>query len=101
MSHTTLSPRSQALLTRVEAWSDAGPVRAVAVKALVTIGGPLVVLAGVAMLVLPGPGLFVIVPVWPAPEPRVCAVVDGAVMLKLPADAPDSAKRAKTAIALV
>ena len=35
-------------------------MRAIAVKMLVTVGGPLVVLAGVAMLVLPGPGLVVI-----------------------------------------
>jgi uncharacterized protein (TIGR02611 family) len=60
VSHTTLSPRAQALVTHVETWSDGGPVRAVAVKALVTVGGPLVVVAGVAMLVLPGPGLVVI-----------------------------------------
>lgn len=60
MSHASLSPRAQALLTRVEAWSNAGPVRAVAVKVFVTIGGPLFVLAGIAMLVLPGPGLVVI-----------------------------------------
>jgi hypothetical protein len=43
----------------------------------------------------------VIVPVCPAPEPRVCAVVDEPEMLKLAADAPDPAKRAKAAIALV
>ena len=60
LSHPSLSPRSQALLTRIDGWSDAGPVRAVAVKALVTVGGPLVALVGVAMLVLPGPGLVVI-----------------------------------------
>ena len=60
MSHPSLGPRAQALLVRVETWSNAGPVRAVAVKALVTIVGPLLVLAGVAMLVLPGPGLLVI-----------------------------------------
>jgi uncharacterized protein (TIGR02611 family) len=60
LSHTTLPPRAQALLTQVEAWSDAGPLRAIAVKVLVTVGGPLVVLAGIAMLVLPGPGLVVI-----------------------------------------
>ena len=60
MSHATLSPRAQLLLTRIETWSSSGPVRAVAVRVLVTVGGPLVVLAGVAMLVLPGPGLVVI-----------------------------------------
>ncbi|QWF23637.1 PGPGW domain-containing protein [Nocardioides sp. LMS-CY] len=55
-----LSPRAHALVTRVEGWSSAGPVRAVAVKTLVTIGGPLLIVAGVLMLVLPGPGLLVI-----------------------------------------
>jgi hypothetical protein len=48
------------LLARLEAWSHAGGARAVAVKVSVSIGGPLVILAGVAMLVLPGPGLVVI-----------------------------------------
>ncbi|GAA1790673.1 hypothetical protein GCM10009795_040400 [Nocardioides hankookensis] len=56
----SLSPRAHALLTRIEAWSDAGPVRAAVVKVMVTVGGPLVIAAGVAMLVLPGPGLVVI-----------------------------------------
>lgn len=60
MPDHSLSPRAHALLTRIETWSDAGPVRAVAVKVLVTIGGPLVIAAGIAMLVLPGPGLVVI-----------------------------------------
>ncbi|WP_395693123.1 PGPGW domain-containing protein [Nocardioides sp.] len=57
---TQLSPRSQALLDRIDAWAERSRVRAVAVKVGVTIGGPLVILAGVAMLVLPGPGLVVI-----------------------------------------
>src|SRR3954451_19840593 len=56
----SLSPRAQALLTRIESWSDAGPVRAVVVKVMVTVAGPLIIAAGVAMLVLPGPGLVVI-----------------------------------------
>ncbi|MBA2956280.1 hypothetical protein GON03_18230 [Nocardioides sp. MAH-18] len=60
MSHPTLPPRAQAVVDRFETWSDAGPARRVGVQALVTIGGPLVVLAGIAMLVLPGPGLVVI-----------------------------------------
>src|SRR6478752_3195284 len=60
MTESHLSPRAHALLTRIETWSNAGPVRAVVVKVLVTIGGPLVIAAGVAMLVLPGPGLVVI-----------------------------------------
>ncbi len=61
MSHPTLPPRAQALVGRFEAWSGRGPARAVAVKVLVTVGGPLVLLTGVAMLVLPGPGLVAIV----------------------------------------
>src|SRR6478609_4544763 len=60
MPDHSLSPRAHALLTRIEAWSNAGPVRAVVVKVLVTVGGPLLIAAGVAMLVLPGPGLVVI-----------------------------------------
>jgi len=60
MPDHSLSPRAHALLTRVEAWSNAGPVRAVMVKVLVTVGGPILIAAGVAMLVLPGPGLVVI-----------------------------------------
>jgi uncharacterized protein (TIGR02611 family) len=55
-----LSPRTQALLDRIDDWAARGPVRKVLVRAGVTIGGPVVVVAGVAMLVLPGPGLVVI-----------------------------------------
>ena len=60
MTHAHLSPRSRALLDRVDAWSDHSRVRSVLVRVGVTIAGPLVVLVGVAMLVLPGPGLAVI-----------------------------------------
>ena len=60
MTHAHLSPRSRALLDRVDAWSDHSRVRSVLVRVGVTIAGPLVVLVGVAMLVLPGPGLVVI-----------------------------------------
>ena len=59
MSSTSLTPRAHQLLTRIEAWAHRGPVRAVVVKVGVSVLGPLVVLAGVAMLVLPGPGLVV------------------------------------------
>ncbi|WP_457206489.1 PGPGW domain-containing protein [Nocardioides sp. P5_C9_2] len=59
MSGTTLTPRSHEVLTRVEAWAHRGPVRAVVVKVGVSIVGPLLLVAGVAMLVLPGPGLVV------------------------------------------
>jgi uncharacterized protein (TIGR02611 family) len=60
MSHATVSPRAHELLTRVEAWARRGPIRSIVIKATVTLVGPLVVLAGVAMTVLPGPGLVVV-----------------------------------------
>jgi hypothetical protein len=60
VTHPHLSPRSQALLDRIDAWAGRGPVRKVLVRVGVTVGGPLVILAGLAMLVLPGPGLVVI-----------------------------------------
>jgi uncharacterized protein (TIGR02611 family) len=59
MTGNTLTPRAHQVLTRIEAWAHRGPVRAVVVKVGVTVVGPLVVVAGVAMLVLPGPGLVV------------------------------------------
>jgi len=59
MTATTLTPRAHQILTRIEAWAHQGPVRAVVVKVGVSVLGPLVVAAGVAMLVLPGPGLVV------------------------------------------
>jgi uncharacterized protein (TIGR02611 family) len=59
MTGTSLTPRAQRLLTRIEAWAHRGPVRALVVKVGVTVLGPLVIAAGVAMLVLPGPGLVV------------------------------------------
>lgn len=59
MDSTSPTPRAQQLLTRIETWAHRGPVRAVVVKVGVTVLGPLVVLAGAAMLVLPGPGLVV------------------------------------------
>jgi uncharacterized protein (TIGR02611 family) len=60
MTHAHLSPRSRALLDRIDAWSGSSRVRSVLVRLGVTVAGPLVVVAGVAMLVLPGPGLVVI-----------------------------------------
>jgi uncharacterized protein (TIGR02611 family) len=60
MHHPSLPPRAQRLLARVDAWSSGGPVRAMTVRVGVTVLGPVVVLAGLAMLVLPGPGLVVI-----------------------------------------
>ena len=59
MSQATLSPRVDSLLSGLDSWSTRGAVRALVVKVLVTVAGPLVILAGVAMLVLPGPGLLV------------------------------------------
>lgn len=59
MNGTALTPRAHQFVTRIEAWAHQGPLRAVVVKVGVSVLGPLVVLAGVAMLVLPGPGLVV------------------------------------------
>jgi uncharacterized protein (TIGR02611 family) len=60
MTQPHLSPRATALLDRIDDWSGRSRVRKVLVRAAVTVAGPLVVLVGVAMLVLPGPGLVVI-----------------------------------------
>src|SRR3954466_12799830 len=60
MTHAQLSPRSRAVLDGIDAWSGRSRVRSVLVRVGVTCAGPLVVVAGVAMLVLPGPGLVVI-----------------------------------------
>jgi uncharacterized protein (TIGR02611 family) len=59
MSHH-VSPRAQALMSGLEAWARRGRVRSLLVKLCVSIAGPLTILAGIAMLVLPGPGLVVI-----------------------------------------
>ena len=59
MNGTTLTPRAHQVVTSIEAWAHQGPVRAVVVKIGVSVLGPLVIVAGVAMLVLPGPGLVV------------------------------------------
>jgi uncharacterized protein (TIGR02611 family) len=60
MTHADLSPRARAFVDRIDAWSGHSRPRKVLVRVGVTVTGPLVVLAGVAMLVLPGPGLVVI-----------------------------------------
>ena len=60
MSDVALAPRAHALLDRLDTWADRGAGRALLIKVAVTVAGPLVVLAGIAMLVLPGPGLVVI-----------------------------------------
>jgi uncharacterized protein (TIGR02611 family) len=56
----TITPRAQALLARLEGWAHRSPVRSLLIKAGVTLVGPIMVLAGVAMTVLPGPGLVVV-----------------------------------------
>ena len=60
MSEATLAPRAVALLSRLDSWAEKGALRALLLKVGVTVAGPLVILAGVAMLVLPGPGLVAI-----------------------------------------
>jgi uncharacterized protein (TIGR02611 family) len=56
---TRMTARTHELLRSIETWAHRGPLRAVVVKVAVSVVGPLVVAAGVAMLVLPGPGLVV------------------------------------------
>ena len=60
MTHSHLSPRASRLLDRIDSWSGRSRARKVLVRTGVTVAGPLVILVGVAMLVLPGPGLVVI-----------------------------------------
>jgi uncharacterized protein (TIGR02611 family) len=60
LSDATLAPRAAALLSRLDSWAGQGALRALLIKVGVTVAGPLVILAGLAMLVLPGPGLVVI-----------------------------------------
>jgi hypothetical protein len=61
---------------------------------------PLMVTAFVPPLTVSDP-VSVIVPVCPAPDPRVWAVVEGLVMVKLAADAVASANKMRAATALV
>ena len=60
MTDATLAPRALALLGRLDSWAQRGTARALLIKVGVTVTGPLVILAGIAMLVLPGPGLVAI-----------------------------------------
>jgi uncharacterized protein (TIGR02611 family) len=60
LSEAKLTPRIHALLSRLDAWAAKGTARALLIKIGVTVTGPVVILAGVAMLVLPGPGLLAI-----------------------------------------
>ena len=56
---TATTPRAQILLDRLDAWAHRGRLRALLVRVSVTVAGPLVILAGLAMTVLPGPGVVV------------------------------------------
>lgn len=60
MSRAALATGALPLLDRLDSWAHRGAVRGLLTKVAVTVAGPLVILAGVAMLVLPGPGLVVI-----------------------------------------
>ena len=60
MSHVAAPSRAHLLIDRLDAWAHRSWARSMLVKLVVTVVGPLVVLAGVAMTVLPGPGLVVI-----------------------------------------
>ena len=60
MSEATLAPRALALLSRLDSWAEQSAMRGLLIKVGVTVAGPLAILAGVAMLVLPGPGLLTI-----------------------------------------
>lgn len=60
MTHVATPSRAHALIDRLDAWAHRSAARSMVVKLVVTVVGPLVVLAGVAMTVLPGPGLVVI-----------------------------------------
>jgi uncharacterized protein (TIGR02611 family) len=55
-----MTPRFHDLVDRVDAWAHRGRGRAFLVRIGVTLVGPLLVLAGIAMTVLPGPGLVVV-----------------------------------------
>lgn len=60
MSRATITPRAHEIVHRVDAWAHRGRARALVVRIGVTVVGPLLVLAGIAMTVLPGPGLVVV-----------------------------------------
>jgi uncharacterized protein (TIGR02611 family) len=55
-----LVTRAHGLIDRLEAWAHGGRARSLGCKVFVTVVGPLVVLTGTAMTVLPGPGLVVV-----------------------------------------
>lgn len=55
-----LVARAHRGIDRLEAWAHGSPARSLVSRVFVTVAGPLVVLAGFAMTVLPGPGLVVV-----------------------------------------
>ncbi len=55
-----LVSRAHGLIDRLEAWAHRSGTRSFLCKVFVTVVGPLVVLTGIAMTVLPGPGLVVV-----------------------------------------
>jgi uncharacterized protein (TIGR02611 family) len=60
MIRVPTASRAHELIDRLDEWAHQGRVRSLLVKVVVTVVGPLVVIVGVAMTVLPGPGLVVI-----------------------------------------
>ena len=58
-SRTTRTAVVRAQLERLGQWARRGPVRALVTKLVLTVSGFAVMLVGLAMLVLPGPGLVV------------------------------------------
>ena len=58
MPQTLLAPRAADLLSRLDSWAEKSILRGLVLKVGVTAVGPLIILAGLAMLVLPGPGLL-------------------------------------------
>lgn len=58
--HLAFVTRAHDLIDRLEAWAHGGRARSLVCKVFVTVVGPLVVLTGIAMTVLPGPGLVVV-----------------------------------------
>jgi len=52
--------RAHSLIDSLEAWAHGSRTRSLSCRVFVTVVGPLVVLTGIAMTVLPGPGLVVV-----------------------------------------
>ena len=60
MTTQALVSRAHGLIDRLEAWAHESRTRSLLCKVFVTVVGPLVLLTGIAMTVLPGPGLVVV-----------------------------------------